>query len=62
MDLTWLALAVGVLAMLVVAYLAWSINKEPSGTQEMAEIAAHIQEGANAFINDNQKPSQFLLR
>ena len=55
MDLTWLALAVGVLAMLVVAYLAWSINKEPSGTQEMAEIAAHIQEGANAFIKRQSK-------
>src|SRR3989337_3582711 len=55
MDLTWLALAVGVLAMLVVAYLAWSINQEPSGTQEMAEIAAHIQEGANAFIKRQSK-------
>src|SRR3990170_672506 len=55
MDLTWLALAVGVLAMLVVAYLAWSINKEPSGTQEIAEIAAHIQEGANAFIKRQSK-------
>ena len=55
MDITWIALAVGVLAMLVVAYLAWSINKEPSGTQEMAEIAAHIQEGANAFIKRQSK-------
>jgi len=50
MDLTWLALAVGVLAMLVVAYLAWSINKEPAGTPQMDEIAGYIEEGAKAFI------------
>jgi len=50
MDLTWLALAVGVLAMLVVAYLAWSIGNEPSGTPQMAEIAGYIEEGARAFI------------
>jgi Na+/H+-translocating membrane pyrophosphatase len=45
MDIIWLALAVGVLAMLVVAYLAWSINKEPTGTPRMDEIVAHIQKG-----------------
>jgi len=50
MDLTWLALAVGALAMLVVAYLAWSINKEPGGTPQMDEIAGFIEEGAKAFI------------
>jgi len=50
MDLTWLALAVGVLAMLVVAYLAWSIGKEPAGTPQMDEIAGYIEEGARAFI------------
>jgi Na+/H+-translocating membrane pyrophosphatase len=46
MDLTWLALAVGVLAMLIVAYLARSINKEPAGTPQIGEIAGYIQEGA----------------
>jgi len=50
MDLTLLVLAVGALAMLVVAYLAWSIGKEPSGTPQMSEIAGYIEEGANAFI------------
>jgi len=55
MDLTWLALAVGVLAMLVVAYLAWSINKEDAGTAQMKEIASYIQEGANAFIKRQYK-------
>jgi len=50
MDLTWLALTVGVLAMLVVAYLAWSIGKEDTETPQMDEIADYIQEGTNAFI------------
>jgi len=50
MDLTWLALAVGALAMLVVAYLAWSIGKEDAGTPQMDDIAGYIQEGADAFI------------
>ena len=44
MNLTLLALTVGVLAMLVVAYLAWFINKEPAGTPQMDEIADYIQE------------------
>jgi len=55
MDLTWLALAVGVLAMLVVAYLAWSIGKESAGTPQMDEIASYIREGANAFIQRQYK-------
>jgi K(+)-stimulated pyrophosphate-energized sodium pump len=50
MDLTWVALAVGVLAMLVVAYLAWAIGKEDAGTSQMNEIAGYIEEGAKAFI------------
>lgn len=55
MDLTWLALSVGVLAMFVVAYLAWSIGKEDAGTPRMDEIADYIQEGANAFIKRQYK-------
>jgi len=50
MDLTWFALSVGVLAMFVVAYLAWSIGEEDAGTPQMDEIANYIREGANAFI------------
>ena len=50
MDLIWLALAIGALAMLVVAYLAWSIIREDAGTPQMKGIAGYIQEGANVFI------------
>ena len=50
MDLTWLALAVGVLAMLVVVVLAWSILREPVGPRQMEKVAGFIEEGAKAFI------------
>jgi len=50
LDLTWIALAVGALAMLVVAYIAWSISREPVGTPQMNEIAGFIEEGAKVFI------------
>ena len=50
MDLTWLALSVGVFAMFVVAYLDWSIGKADAGTPQMDEIADYIKEGTNAFI------------
>jgi len=50
MNLTWLALSVGVLAMLVVAVLAWSILREPVGPRQMEKIAGFIEEGAKAFI------------
>jgi len=46
MDLTWLALAVGALAMLIVAYLAWSIGKEPVEPRQMGKVADCIEEGA----------------
>jgi len=36
--------------MLIVAYLAWSILKEPAGTPQMDKIAGYIEEGAKAFI------------
>lgn len=55
MDVTWLALTVGALAMLVVAYLARSISREPAGTPQMNEIAGYIREGANAFIKRQYK-------
>ena len=50
MDLILLALSVGLTSMLVVAYLIWSILKEPKGTPEMVGVADAIEEGAKAFI------------
>ncbi|MEM3626595.1 MAG: sodium-translocating pyrophosphatase [Candidatus Bathyarchaeia archaeon] len=50
MDFTLPALASGALAMIVVAYLAWSISREPAGTPKMNEIASHIEEGTKTFI------------
>jgi K(+)-stimulated pyrophosphate-energized sodium pump len=50
MDLLLLALSVGLLSMLVVAYLTWSILREPKGTPEMVGVADAIEEGAKAFI------------
>ncbi|MEM2102929.1 MAG: sodium-translocating pyrophosphatase [Candidatus Bathyarchaeia archaeon] len=61
MDLTWLSLAVGAFAMLVVAYLAWSIIKEPSGTPEMDKIAGYIEEGAKAFIRRQYKTIAYFV-
>jgi len=45
-----LALTVGAFAMLVVAYLAWSILREPVGPRQMEKIAGYIEEGAKTFI------------
>jgi K(+)-stimulated pyrophosphate-energized sodium pump len=50
MDLIWLALLVGAFAMAVVAYLTWSILKQPVGTRQMEKVAGFIEEGTAAFI------------
>jgi len=51
MNLILLALSVGLLSILVVAYLTWSILREPKGTPEMVGVADAIEEGAKAFIS-----------
>jgi Na+/H+-translocating membrane pyrophosphatase len=51
MDLTWLALSVGVLAMLVVAILAWSILRESVEPRQMEKVAGFIEEGTEAQKN-----------
>jgi K(+)-stimulated pyrophosphate-energized sodium pump len=50
MDLILLTSSVGILALLVVSYLAWSILKEPVGTPEMKAVADAIELGAKAFL------------
>jgi K(+)-stimulated pyrophosphate-energized sodium pump len=50
MDLILLTSSVGLLALLVVNYLAWSILREPVGTPEMKAVADAIELGAKAFL------------
>ena len=50
MSFFLIALSTGLLALLVVTYLAWSVIKEPIGTPEMATIASAIEDGAKAFL------------
>jgi len=52
---------VGVLAMLIVAYLAWSISRESAGTPRMIKIASYIQEGANTFLKRQYKTILLLV-
>ncbi|MGQ9565623.1 MAG: sodium/proton-translocating pyrophosphatase [Candidatus Bathyarchaeales archaeon] len=47
--------------MLVVAYLAWSLLKEPAGTPEMDKIAGYIEEGAEAFIKRRYKTIGYFV-
>ncbi len=47
----WLVFAAGVLALLYSVFASRSVLAAPSGTDRMREIAAAIQEGANAYLN-----------
>ena len=46
-----LIVACGVLALLYGAYAIRSVLAAPAGTERMQEIAAAVQEGANAYLN-----------
>ncbi len=43
--------ALGLLAILFAAYLAWDVLRRDTGTPQMQEIASMIHEGAMAFLN-----------
>jgi K(+)-stimulated pyrophosphate-energized sodium pump len=47
----WIVLACGVLALAYGAYAYQQVMAAPTGNQRMQEIAAAIQEGANAYLN-----------
>jgi hypothetical protein len=49
MDLTWLALSVGALAMLVVAYLAQSIGNQDAGTPQSDAVADYPEVSGRTF-------------
>jgi len=61
LDLAWFALAVGALAMFVVAYLAWSINKAPAGSPQMIEIAGYIEDGTRAFVRRQYRTIAIIM-
>jgi len=60
MDLTWLALAVGALSMLVVAYLAWSIGKQDADTPQLNTIASY-EIGDKTFVKPERQITRFEL-
>ena len=51
----WIALATGSVAMLLVAYLTWSIHRENPGTPEVREVARYIRNGAKTYIKRQYK-------
>src|SRR5512139_279531 len=50
MDLVWIALATGAVAVSIVGYLTWSIYQEDPGSPEMREVARYIRNGAKTFL------------
>ena len=50
-TVSMLIVACGVLALLYGAYAIRSVLAAPTGTERMQEIAAAVQEGANAYLN-----------
>jgi K(+)-stimulated pyrophosphate-energized sodium pump len=50
MIIVWIALAIGALAMSIVAYLTWYIYRKDPGTPEMRQVARYIRNGAKTFI------------
>jgi len=61
MDLALIPLISGCLAMATVAYIVVSLLKIESGTGRMREIAAFIQEGAEAFMRREFKTIAYFI-
>jgi K(+)-stimulated pyrophosphate-energized sodium pump len=55
MNLIYITLVVGSFAMLAVAYLAWSIRREPVKNTRMAEVAGYVRTATKAFIKRQYK-------
>ncbi len=49
-DLAYIAIIVGIFAILTVAFLIYLVLRESEGTPRMQEIATFIREGAHAFL------------
>lgn len=50
MDLLLFTLAIGLLALLFVAYFSYTIIKQPTGNEAMQNVAEAIETGAKAFL------------
>lgn len=61
MDLAWIALVTGASAMLIVAYLTWSIYREDPGTPQMRKVARYIRNGSKTFLKRQYKTILFLI-
>ncbi len=61
MDLAWIALVTGASAMLIVAYLTWSIYREDPGTPQMRKVARYIRNGSKIFLKRQYKTILFLI-
>ncbi len=55
MDLLIIAFSTGILALIFASYFIFSILKEPSGPEEMKQVADAIETGAKAFLNRQYK-------
>ena len=54
-TVSWLIIACGVLAVIYGVFMIGHVMKVGTGTDKMREIAAAIQEGANAYLNRQYK-------
>jgi len=61
MDLALIAFATGAFAMLIVAYLTWSIYQMDPGTPQMRNVARYIRNGAKTFLKRQYKTILFLV-
>ena len=50
MDSLAMAFGAGIITLLYALWLAFSVNRAPSGEKKMQEISGAIREGADAFL------------
>ena len=55
MAIAYIALGTAVISLIYAIILAWQTLNYPSGSDKMREIASHIQEGAQAYLNRQSK-------